>query len=68
MRLGNEVQEVRTVLKIGFEAGLIDRPMRFGPEFRKPPASVLRRHRASNAPRLLDAAGFSTRPLRNCWQ
>ena len=56
VRLGNEIQEVRTVFKYGFEAGLIDKPMRFGPEFKKPSASVLRRHRASNAPRLFEAA------------
>ena len=56
VRLGTEVQEVRTIFKHGYEAGLIDKPMRFGPEFKKPSASVLRRHRASNAPRLFEAA------------
>ncbi len=45
VRLGNEVQKVRTVFKYGFEAGLIDKPVRFGPQFKKPSASVLRRHR-----------------------
>jgi len=36
VRLGNEVQRVRTVFKWAFESGLIDRPVRYGPEFKKP--------------------------------
>lgn len=56
VRLGNEIQKVRTVFKYGFEAGLIKQPMRFGPEFRKPSAGVLRRHKAKNGERMLEAA------------
>lgn len=56
VRLGNEIQKVRTIFKYGFEAGLIERPMRFGPEFRKPSAGVLRRHKAKNGERMLEAA------------
>jgi integrase len=56
VRLGNEITRIRTVFKWGFEAGLIDRPIRYGPEFRKPSASVLRRHRAKNGERMLEAA------------
>jgi hypothetical protein len=47
VRLGNEIQRVRTVFKYGGEAGLVERPVRYGPAFRKPSAGVLRRHRAA---------------------
>jgi integrase len=55
VRLGNEIQKVRTVFKYGYEAGLIDRPVRYGPQFKKPSAGVLRRHRAKNGERMLEA-------------
>jgi len=66
VRLGNEIQRVRTVFKYAYEAGLIDRPIRFGPGFVKPSKHVLRKHRAAGGNkvftaveirRLLDAAG-----------
>ena len=56
VRLGNEITRIKSVFKYGFEAGLIDRPVRLGPAFRKPSASVLRRHRAKNDNRMLEAA------------
>jgi hypothetical protein len=46
---------VRTVFKYGFEAGLIEKPIRYGPQFKKPFTSVLRRHRAKNGERMLEA-------------
>lgn len=46
-RLGNEVQRVRTVFKYGYESGLIDVPVRFGPEFKKPPRHVILKHKAA---------------------
>jgi integrase len=55
VRLGNAVQRVRTVFKYGYEAGLIDKPVRYGPAFKKPSTSVLRRHRAKNGERMLKA-------------
>jgi integrase len=55
VRLGNEIQKVRTVFKYAFESGLIDRPVRYGPQFKKPSASVLRRHRAQQGPKLFAA-------------
>jgi integrase len=55
VRLGNEVQKVRTVFKFGYEAGLIDKPMRFGPQFVKPSRSVMRRHRAKGGEKLFTA-------------
>lgn len=55
VRLGNEIQKVRTAFKYGFEAGLIDKPVRYGPQFKKPSAGVLRRHRAKSGERMLEA-------------
>ncbi len=52
VRLGNEIQRVRSIFKFGFEAGLIDKPPRFGPGFKKPAAKVLRKARAEAGPRL----------------
>jgi integrase len=66
VRLGNQIQSIRSVFKFAYEADLIDRPMRFGPSFKKPSAKVLRLHRAAQGPklftagevrRMLDAAG-----------
>ena len=68
VRLGNEVQRVRTLFKYGFESGLIDKPMRFGSEFKKPSKNVLRKHRATNGHRLFTALRFarcSMPPRRN---
>ena len=55
IRLGNEVQRVRSVFKYGYEAGLIDRPVRFGPAFKKPTKAVLRKHRAAGGQRMYTA-------------
>ncbi len=55
VRLGNEIQKVRTAFKYGYESGDITQPVRFGPQFKKPSASVLRRHRAKNGERMLEA-------------
>lgn len=54
-RLGHEVQKVRMVFKYGFESGLIDKPIRYGPQFKKPSMHVLRKHRAMNGKRMLEA-------------
>lgn len=56
VRLGNEIQRVKTMFKFGYDAGLIDKPIRYGPGFKKPSASVLRRHRAKNGERMIEAA------------
>lgn len=56
VRLGNEIQKVKTVFKYGFEVGLLDKPIRYGPGFKKPSAAVLRRHRAKNGERMIEAA------------
>jgi integrase len=55
-RLVNTITRVKSVFKYGYESGLTDKPTRFGPQFKKPSAAVLRRHRASNGKRMLTAA------------
>jgi integrase len=50
--LGNEIQMARSVFRYGFEAGLIDKPMRFGPGFKKPSAKTLRKSRTAGGPKL----------------
>jgi integrase len=66
VRLGNEIQRARSVFKYAFDAGLVEKPVRFGPGFKRPTKKVLRLHRAKMGPnlfsaeeirRLLDAAG-----------
>jgi integrase len=70
VRLGNAVQFVRSLFKYAYDSGLIDRPIRFGPLFKKPSKKTLRIHRAKSGAklftaeevrRLIDAAG---QPLR----
>jgi integrase len=56
VRQGNEVQKVRTVFKFAYDEGLITAPTRYGSQFKKPSASEMRRHRAKNGERMLEAA------------
>jgi len=72
VRLGNEVQRVRSIFKFGVEAGWLDHLPRFGPAFKKPSRKVLRIERAKVGPRmleadelrrLLDAAGVQLRAM-----
>jgi len=51
-RLSKTIQFVRCVFKHAYDAGLIDRPMRFGPEFKRPSKKVIRLHRAKQGPKL----------------
>jgi hypothetical protein len=46
-RISTEVQRIRTLFRYGYESGLIDRPMRFGPEFKKPNRKTMRLARAA---------------------
>lgn len=55
VRLGNVIHRVKSVFKHALESGLIDRPVLYGPDFRKPSAGVLRRHRAQGGGRMLEA-------------
>jgi len=54
-RLSNSITRVKSVFKYGLDNGLIERAMRFGSEFKKPGKSVLRRHRAKNGAKMLEA-------------
>jgi integrase len=54
IRLGNEIQRVRTLLKWAFDSELIDRPVRTGPDFRKPAKHVIRKARRENGPRMFE--------------
>jgi len=58
--LGNEINRVRMVFKFGFDNGLIDRPMRYGSEFKRPSRKTMRLARADKAPRMLEAAEVRT--------
>lgn len=72
-RLGSKlIQYTRCIFKHALDAGLIDRPVRFGPGFKRPSKKVLRLNRADAGPklftaqeirRLIDAAGPSMRAM-----
>jgi integrase len=53
--LGGTVAKIRSVFKYGYEAGLIDKPMRYGPNFKRPGKAALRRERNNKPPRLFAA-------------
>src|SRR5437763_9105142 len=55
VRLANSITRAKSVFKFGYESGLMDRPARYGPEFKKPDKSVLRRHRAKSEPKMFEA-------------
>ncbi|MEX2310303.1 MAG: site-specific integrase [Pirellulales bacterium] len=59
-RLGNEVQRTRVVCKYALDAGLIDKPIRFGPTFKKPATRIMRAHRQQNGKRMFEAAEIRT--------
>src|SRR5215470_19854333 len=55
VRLGNAITRVKSVFKYAADNDLIDRPVRYGSEFTKPDRSVLRRHKAQNGEKMLEA-------------
>jgi integrase len=55
VRLANSITRVKSVFKYGYEAGLMERPVRYGPEFKKPSATVLRKHKATQPAKMLEA-------------
>ena len=59
-RLGNMVQHVRTVFKFGYDSGLIEHPIRFGPTFKRPVKRIMRRHRQKNGVRMFDTKSLRT--------
>lgn len=60
VRLGNEIQRVRSVFKFGYDEGLIDRPVRYGQQFKKPSRNVLQQNRAKNGKRMFEADELRT--------
>lgn len=55
VRLGNEIQKIRTVFKYAYESGHIDSPAKYGSQFKKPGKKVLRVHRAKAGKRTFEA-------------
>jgi integrase len=53
--IGNEVNRCRVVFRYGYEAGLLERSVRYGPGFKRPSRKTLRLARAAKGPRLFDA-------------
>jgi len=54
-RLGKTIQCIRCVFKHGFDADLIDRPIRYGPGFKRPSKKTMRVERARQGPKLFTA-------------
>jgi integrase len=54
-RVSKTIQFVRCAFKFAYDAELIDRPVRFGPGFKRPSKKVLRLHRAGQGPKLFGA-------------
>ena len=52
--LGTEIQRMRTCFKWGYDSGLIDRPVRYGPEFKRPKPKVFRKAKRESGPRLYE--------------
>lgn len=55
LRLGKTIQFIRCVFKYAYDAELMDHPMRFGPDFKRPSRKTLRLHRAKQGPMLFTA-------------
>jgi len=53
--LGNEIQRIRVVFKYAYDAGLIDKPIRYGPTFKRPSKRVLRKERNARGPKMFEA-------------
>ena len=58
--LGNFVARTRTVFKYGFDAGLLDKPLRFGPGFTKPSKKVVRQARQRNGSKMFEPSEIRT--------
>lgn len=54
-RLSNEITRVKGVFKFAYDNALIDKPIRYGSEFKKPDKAVLRRHKAQSGKKMIDA-------------
>jgi len=52
--LGNHIQRVRVCFKYAYDAGLVDKPIRYGPTFKRPSKMVLRKARLAKPPRIFE--------------
>lgn len=55
VRLGNQIQYVRSIFRYGRAIGLIANDVQFGPAFKKPSAKAVRLERATAGPRMFEA-------------
>lgn len=55
VRLGNYIQQVRSVFKYGHDAEVIAAPVRTGPGFARPTQKTLRLERAKKGPKMFEA-------------
>ncbi len=55
VRVGNFIQQVRSVFKFGYDSELLAVPVRFGPGFKRPSKKTLRLNRAEKGPRMFEA-------------
>jgi integrase len=71
-RMCTVIQVIRCAFKHAYDSGTLDRPMRFGPAFKRTSKKTLRLHRARQGPklytaqevrRLIDAAGPTMRAM-----
>ena len=54
--IGGEIQRIRTIFKYAYDAGLMDKPIRFGPGFCKPSKKTLRINRAAKGRQMFEPA------------
>jgi integrase len=70
VRLGNEINRVRTVFNYGLRNGHIEKPVLFGDMFKRPNKKTLRKARAQKGPRMFEAPellkiiGAASQPLK----
>jgi integrase len=50
--LGNEVSRVRILFKYAYDADLIEKPVRYGPTFKRPDRKAMRKARQKKGPRM----------------
>ena len=58
--VNNEIGRVRVILKYAYDVDAIDRPIKTGPDFAKPSAKTMRKHRASQPKKLFTAEQIHT--------
>jgi len=53
--IGNEIQRIRVVFNYAYNAGLVDKPVRYGPTFKRPSRKTLRKVRHERGSRMFEA-------------